>query len=89
MKSILIILFSFISLKGLSQTNLEMVPSGDFSQYDDYEIPIEYWFSNYNKDFIIKYGYIINILKSRYDSEGGRFFGSTYTSSVICTPVLC
>jgi gliding motility-associated-like protein len=45
-----------------------MVPNGDFSQYDDYEIPIEYWFSNYNKDFIIKTGYINNILRSRYDS---------------------
>jgi gliding motility-associated-like protein len=43
MKSILILLFSFISLKGLSQTNLEMVPNGDFSQYDDYIIPASKW----------------------------------------------
>ena len=52
MKSILIILFSFISLKGLSQANLEMVPNGDFSQYDDYIIPAIKWKDHFGDNYI-------------------------------------
>ncbi len=62
MRKIVFILYLFVSNLGLSQSALEMVPNGDFSKFDNFEIPKEVWAKKFTISKIYADTVIVNIL---------------------------